>query len=307
MCLCNCENGRNNGERDQRKRLIQFLMGLDESYSNIRGQILLMQPLPTAAKAYTMVRQEEKQREGIAPKSANATILNSYSNIQRFSAQNGQNSQRSTMPNTPNSRNNVQRTSQNGTERRNNFRKGVYCGNCDKEGHYQEECYKIFGYPIGHPLHGKVQPTRQNRPVQDYKVNTTVNMVTGQDENKATTSGQQAQSSETHVSARIDQLQNQLNQVLLMLQNQKGKFHGIFSSQSTKLPKFTASLISCLKVAWIIDSGATDHISITLKIMHNLRHCHTPILVSLPNGQTVKVTIIGSVKINAHITLHNVF
>ncbi|GJZ89373.1 hypothetical protein Tco_0661155, partial [Tanacetum coccineum] len=62
-CVCNCNNGRINGERDQRKGLIQFLMGLDESYSNIRGQILLMQPLPSAAKAYTMVRQEEKQRE----------------------------------------------------------------------------------------------------------------------------------------------------------------------------------------------------------------------------------------------------
>nr|GEU64097.1 cysteine-rich RLK (receptor-like protein kinase) 8 [Tanacetum cinerariifolium] len=62
-CVCNCNNGRINGERDQRKRLIQFLMGLDESYSNVRGQILLMQPLPSVAKAYTMVRQKEKQTE----------------------------------------------------------------------------------------------------------------------------------------------------------------------------------------------------------------------------------------------------
>ncbi|GJY96351.1 hypothetical protein Tco_0513261 [Tanacetum coccineum] len=30
LCLCNCANGRINGERDQRKRLIQFLIGLDE-------------------------------------------------------------------------------------------------------------------------------------------------------------------------------------------------------------------------------------------------------------------------------------
>ncbi|GKC32466.1 cysteine-rich receptor-like protein kinase 8, partial [Tanacetum coccineum] len=55
--------GKENGEREQRKRLIQFLMGLDECYTNIRGQILLMQPLPTAAKAYSMLRQEEKQRD----------------------------------------------------------------------------------------------------------------------------------------------------------------------------------------------------------------------------------------------------
>ena len=51
ICPCNCDNGRENVERDQRKRLIQFLMGLDESYADIRGQILLMQPLPTIVKA----------------------------------------------------------------------------------------------------------------------------------------------------------------------------------------------------------------------------------------------------------------
>ncbi|GJV13450.1 cysteine-rich receptor-like protein kinase 8 [Tanacetum coccineum] len=64
-CTCKfvCANGKTNGERDQRKRLIQFLMGLDESYTNLRGQILLLQPLPIVAKAYNMLRQEEKQKE----------------------------------------------------------------------------------------------------------------------------------------------------------------------------------------------------------------------------------------------------
>lgn len=55
-CQCVCENGKENGEREQRKRLIQFLMGLDDSYTSIRGQILLMKPLPTPAKAYSMMR-----------------------------------------------------------------------------------------------------------------------------------------------------------------------------------------------------------------------------------------------------------
>nr|GEW69458.1 UBN2_3 domain-containing protein [Tanacetum cinerariifolium] len=123
LCLCNCANGRINGERGQRKRLIQFLIGFDESYSNIRGQILLMQPLPTTAKAYTMVRQEE------------------------------------------------------------NKEKGAYYGNCSKEGHLQEECYKIVGYPVGHPLYGKVQPAKQSEPGQDYK--RTVNM----DQNKGIAHG----------------------------------------------------------------------------------------------------------------------
>nr|GFA38289.1 cysteine-rich RLK (receptor-like protein kinase) 8 [Tanacetum cinerariifolium] len=42
MCTCNCvcANGRLNGAREGRKRLLQFLMGLDECFSNVRGQIL---------------------------------------------------------------------------------------------------------------------------------------------------------------------------------------------------------------------------------------------------------------------------
>ena len=130
----------------------------------------------------------------------------------------------------------------------------------------------------------------------------------GQDDtNNTSTSGQENAPPETHVSARMDQIQNQLNQVLLMLQNQHGTSHGIFSSKVTKLPKFTTSLIPCLKVAWIIDSGATDHISISLKIMHSIHKCATPIIVSPLNGKTVQVTIVGLVRINEHITLTNVF
>nr|GEY70916.1 UBN2_3 domain-containing protein [Tanacetum cinerariifolium] len=90
ICACNCNNRRINGEKDQRKRLIRFLMGLDKGYSNIRGQILLMQPLPSAAKAYTMVRQEEKQMETSNPKHQTSTILNSYTNQSRLSTNNSQ-------------------------------------------------------------------------------------------------------------------------------------------------------------------------------------------------------------------------
>lgn len=41
---------------------MQFLIGLNESYSAIRGQILLMNQLPDVAKAYSSIVQEEKQR-----------------------------------------------------------------------------------------------------------------------------------------------------------------------------------------------------------------------------------------------------
>ncbi|ESR45752.1 hypothetical protein CICLE_v10003204mg, partial [Citrus x clementina] len=40
----------------------QFLMGLNEKYSAIRGQIMLMQPLPIVKKAYSLLCEEEKQQ-----------------------------------------------------------------------------------------------------------------------------------------------------------------------------------------------------------------------------------------------------
>ncbi|GKB56175.1 putative RNA-directed DNA polymerase, partial [Tanacetum coccineum] len=65
--------------KEIRGRLIQFLMGLDESYTNIRGQILLLQPLPIVVKTHSMLRHEEKQRE--VPKQTTSSVpfaLNTY-------------------------------------------------------------------------------------------------------------------------------------------------------------------------------------------------------------------------------------
>ncbi|GKC58716.1 cysteine-rich receptor-like protein kinase 8 [Tanacetum coccineum] len=160
-------------------------------------------PLPSGAKAYTMVRQEEKQIEGSNPKHTTATILNSYKNQSRPSTSY---SQRFTPQRQSSSNNNSDmRTTVNPNtsfERRNAFRKAVYCGNYGKEGHYQAECYKMVGYPVGHPIHEKYQQPKVNKPNFDNIALRTNN--------------------DGHVSARMDQLQNQLNQVLLMLENNQG-------------------------------------------------------------------------------------
>lgn len=54
--ICSC-----GGDR-KRCKLMQFLMGPNESYSAIRWQILLLNPLPDFTKAYSSIMKEEKQR-----------------------------------------------------------------------------------------------------------------------------------------------------------------------------------------------------------------------------------------------------
>ncbi|XP_070028960.1 uncharacterized protein [Nicotiana sylvestris] len=49
------------------ERLIQFLMGLNEAYGQARGNIIMMNPLPRIDQAYSLILQDENQREEVSP------------------------------------------------------------------------------------------------------------------------------------------------------------------------------------------------------------------------------------------------
>ncbi|XP_015166201.1 uncharacterized protein [Solanum tuberosum] len=57
-CLCGAKDGTHKAEQD--RRLIQFLMGLNEVYTVIRGSVLMMSLLPSMAQAFSILIQEEK-------------------------------------------------------------------------------------------------------------------------------------------------------------------------------------------------------------------------------------------------------
>ena len=42
---------------------MSFLMGLNETYAAVRGQILLMEPMPPLSKVFSLLLQDEKQRK----------------------------------------------------------------------------------------------------------------------------------------------------------------------------------------------------------------------------------------------------
>ncbi|XP_070035059.1 uncharacterized protein [Nicotiana tomentosiformis] len=62
LSSCDCEEARPSVEHLRSQRLLQFLMGLNESYSNIRSNVLAKRPVVTVNKAYVIVTQEESQR-----------------------------------------------------------------------------------------------------------------------------------------------------------------------------------------------------------------------------------------------------
>ncbi|XP_070056584.1 uncharacterized protein [Nicotiana tomentosiformis] len=110
---------------DQDRRLIQFLMGLNETYTVVRGSILMMNPLPSIAQAFSLLIQEERQRE-IKPN--NHLALES--------------SALSASTNRPGSF----KTNYSPSNNYNNRNK-PFCDYCKRPGHIKEKCYKLHGYP----------------------------------------------------------------------------------------------------------------------------------------------------------------
>ena len=62
ISTCGCPGSRDLNVFMHNKKLLQFLMGLNESYDQARGQILMMMPLPSLNKAYSMLIERESQR-----------------------------------------------------------------------------------------------------------------------------------------------------------------------------------------------------------------------------------------------------
>ena len=58
-CKCECEINARLQAYFQDQKLIQFLMGLNESYTQVRGNILMISPSPTLSQVYSLLIQEE--------------------------------------------------------------------------------------------------------------------------------------------------------------------------------------------------------------------------------------------------------
>ncbi|XP_022891973.1 uncharacterized protein LOC111406837 [Olea europaea var. sylvestris] len=58
---CTCGGLKKVNERMENERLMQFLMGLNETYATIRGTILMISPLPDTRKAFSITLQHEWQ------------------------------------------------------------------------------------------------------------------------------------------------------------------------------------------------------------------------------------------------------
>lgn len=121
---CTCGGIRDLNHHHQVEYPISFLIGLNDSYAHVRGQILLMDPIPPITKVFSLIIQEEKQRT-IGSK-FNSTM--ETSNAMAFALEHD-------------STNNASKF---------NKKERPYCTHCKYQGHTTDKCYKLHGYPPGY-------------------------------------------------------------------------------------------------------------------------------------------------------------
>jgi hypothetical protein len=272
---CSCNILKLLTDQQQSDYVMKFLVGLHNSFSAVRSQLLLQTPLPSMGKVFSLLLQEESQRTltnmvGI-PIDSQAMVAEQYHNqiprsgstyVTRFAKQKGKSE--------------------------------VTCSHCGYPGHLVDKCFQIIGYPPGWKgPKGKrfVATPHANRNYQ--RLPTAHNTVVSdqhQDTPNIVFSQEQMQNLLT--------LANSISNSKLNNTAKEVSVSGIsFSCHTNSSPQN--------RFTWILDTGATDHMICSPILFESIVLPQTQNQVHLPNGQKVPIAFSGTVKFSPDITLHN--
>jgi GAG-pre-integrase domain len=260
-------------ERKEQDRTFQFLANLDPSFEQVRQQILLKTSLPPLEEIVSLLEQEESRRSAMnsdtqsSDKPENQAFLSSNQNHNR-------------KPNNP-------RGEMRGA------RNMARCDHCKKEGHDRDQCW--FLNPHLRPKWWKGDKGGEARTCDDDKgergrdrdrsheerrgllcANGSASYV-GSGSDLGVASGSEAGQPNSLLS------QQQLDQVLAQIKSslgQRGKFTGMVSKQC---------LNSYTNNNWIVDSGATDHMTGNINLLTNIQPTKNTQNVIVANGAKIPI------------------
>lgn len=129
---CSCGGLKNIQCYFDNEYVMSFLMGLNDSFTHIRGQLLLMDPIPSISKVFSLILQEERQHKVSVLPDANTSSSTLAFQVQGFRTHKGQ-----TNSATINSHKVFPK-------------KRPYCTKCQIHGLTIDKCYRIHGYPPGY-------------------------------------------------------------------------------------------------------------------------------------------------------------
>ncbi|XP_074377153.1 uncharacterized protein LOC141718673 [Apium graveolens] len=280
-------------------------MGLNDSYAVARGQVLMMSHLPTLSHAFSLINQDEKQKQGShVPSVFLGSVSDAYSNAQKFVNTSGGFSKSFGIS-----------------------KSGLKCSYCHKEGHLKEQCYKLIGYPDKKKGKGKFQNPNTS-------TTTSTNASSGfrqlpQALNVSSLSYPQSFSGQppmqgilqTPISASgrsqsvnsptIEQLQSQMtqmNQMMMLMMNKQNNSspEDHVNTMAGMVYSFHTYSFQHSTHLWIVDTGASSHMCSNRTLLTNIRFISQPYHIVLPNKHIISVTQIGTVFLAPSIILKDV-
>lgn len=267
---CTCSAARKYDDKFNSNVVMQFLMGLNEVYDSAVSNILMMDPLPTYNKTYSMISRIENQKD--VSVLLTSTAVESSAMAVKFSS----------VP-----RNSTAPASYNSSKKNNKADR--FCVHCRKSGHLEEACFKKHGYPDWFKDYKKDQS--KNTTAYAHAVNEVSDMsdCKNQDVDRQSISEMVQEEFKKLVKGKSSVEDTPLAASYL------ADFAGMISP-STKIPE----------IRWIIDSGASNHICSDLSLMTGLRKISGKNTVQIPDGSLRFVKLVGNAVLHKNLVLYDV-
>ncbi|OIT04864.1 hypothetical protein A4A49_65361, partial [Nicotiana attenuata] len=180
-----------------------------------------------------------------------------------------------------------------------------FCDYCKRPGHTKDKYYKLHGYPQGNSYNNQVS-NRTN--AQQFNQGNNSGQVQGHRFNRARGTVANVHGTPT------DLLQNEEDETIphrsssnANITSGSANFAGIVvCTSSIDFDKPSCKCFESKNDFWIIDSGASNHMTFNKIALSNISTLPYPVLISLPSGYKVKVLQFGDVILNSEIILHKV-
>ncbi|CAL1413177.1 unnamed protein product [Linum trigynum] len=274
--LCAC--GRRSRDQNESLRLLDFLLGLDDSFATVRSQILSMTPVPTLPEAFRIVHNDEQQRlltqsRKVAPEAA------------AFASRSE-----------PEKRGGDQRDQRGGRDGGSSARDRSssdrdrdrpVCSHCQKVGHVRETCYELIGWPPRDKTgdrgeRGERGTSRRGRGREGSRSR----------EPHASQAAADSSPASGFTAQQLDQL--------------KQLFGHSFVGPSEPISNMAGTFSSSFESEWLIDSGCNEHITMDDSVFSSYESDMPSAPVRIPDGSSIPVKRIGSVKLDAGLSLGRV-
>lgn len=262
--------------------VIRFLKGLNEQYSHVKSQVLMLEPLPPLTKVFSMLVQQERQMNTTITADPNSNLaLNLAANqVQKEDYGRGTFSSRG--------------------RGRGKFGRGrgqqgsKLCTHCGFNNHTIEECFFKIGFPPGYR-------SKNSKNNDNHK---SINSIASSMD-VSTDLGHKS-TSELFTPEQYQSL------LALIQQNNKPPSSSVHASNMVQSSTSNSVLENSHMMSpgsifsqWLLDTGTTDHITFhfsSIKKYHKIN----PISIMLPNGNSVCASFAGTVVLSPSLTLYDV-